>query len=399
MSGTPVAIAGIHPDRKVRMRDGFRFCVVVFVSLRLVVSLLGVVGVQVGPGEGIRRDEVWARQALPAAPGLHNAFDGTDRWDAAWFLHIAEEGYSVGDPSAAFFPAYPGTIRILAFLTMGNTLAAALLVSNLSFLGALVVLYALTTREFSETVARRTVIWAAVFPTSFFFLAPYSESFFLLAVLLTFWFAREGLWTRAALAGSLAAGTRSIGIVLVPALLAELVSRRDREGIRASSIVAALVPAVGPVLYLVGWGLLGGHPFAPFDAQAHWARELALAPVTLVRGLVLGLQGLSHARGLYWFSDLALTSVVIVALWRVVRRGLSASYVVFAVASLATPLSYPFPPRPLLSLPRFALTMFPMFWGLALLTERRSRLAIAGSVSAIALGVHAILFMNWLEVI
>src|SRR5207245_1265467 len=82
-----------------------------------------------------------------------------------------------------------------------------------------IVLYALTTLEFSVPMARRTVLLLASFPASFFFLSPYSESLFLLASLLCFWSARRGQWGAAGAAGVVSSATRSVGILLLPALV------------------------------------------------------------------------------------------------------------------------------------------------------------------------------------
>ena len=60
-----------------------------------------------------------------------------------------------------------------------------------------------------------------VFPTSYFFLMPYTESLFFLLAVTAFWGARRGEWAVAATAAALAALTRSVGIVLAPALLVE----------------------------------------------------------------------------------------------------------------------------------------------------------------------------------
>jgi hypothetical protein len=129
------------------------------------------------------------------------ALDGTDRSDAAWFIRIADQGYRTDDPSAAFYPGYPLVVHGVAWLLPIGFVGSALLVSNLSFLAALLVLYSLTSFEFSERMVRRTVVLAACFPISFFLLAPYSESRFLLASLPCFWWARHERWMLAGLAG------------------------------------------------------------------------------------------------------------------------------------------------------------------------------------------------------
>ncbi len=150
---TAVDDAG-HAD-PVRLRDGVGFSVAVFIGVRVLLSLLAVLTVgTVRPpssaGSGV---------VVPATPGWHNAIDGTDRWDAGWFERIAREGYDPSDASAAFFPGYPLAIRAVTIaLPLGET-GAATLVSSAAFLAALIVLFALTTFEFSVSMAKRTVYW------------------------------------------------------------------------------------------------------------------------------------------------------------------------------------------------------------------------------------------------
>jgi hypothetical protein len=197
--GTLEPAVRLRPDsHPVRLRDGLAFSCVVFLGARLLVSLVAVVGVRAKQPPSVAQQDV----SVPATPGWHNAIDGTNRWDAGWLGRIARDGYDWNDQSAAFFPGYPLAIRALAATTPLDEVAG-LLVSNAAFLTALVVLYALTTREFSTSTARRTVVLVAAFPTSFFFLAPYSESLFVLASLLTFWWARRGRWGALRQPGSL----------------------------------------------------------------------------------------------------------------------------------------------------------------------------------------------------
>src|SRR5204863_1093497 len=160
-------------ETDVRVRDGFAFCVAVFLVARVALSILGVVSVGLLPPDAAAGGAKGAGTEVAATPGWHNAWDGTNRWDAAWFLRIADQGYRAGDASAAFYPGYPIAIRAASLLVQGNDLAGALIVSNLAFLGALVVLFALTTEEYSRDIAKRTILLLTFFPSSFFFLAPY----------------------------------------------------------------------------------------------------------------------------------------------------------------------------------------------------------------------------------
>jgi hypothetical protein len=371
----------------VRFRDGLAFSTTVFVGLRLTLSLLAVLTVgTVHPpsaaGSGV---------AVPATPGWHNAIDGTDRWDAGWFERIARNGYDPSDASAAFFPAFPLAIRGVTLVLPLAEDDAALLVSNVAFLGAIIVLFALTTYEFSPFVARRTVLLLVSFPVSFFFFSPYSESLFLLATLLTFWWARRSRWRLAALAGFLAAATRSVGVLLVPALLFEAWHvQRPR---RREALAAACAPLLAPTLYAAYWLFHTGDALRPFHAQDSWFRTLELPVVTLGNGLWLGISGITDRRGIYWTADLALTAVVLVATalgWRRIPR----PYLIYVVASLALILSYPLPARPLLSVPRFVAVLFPAFWAITGLARgwRFPVMLVAFSAGLVAM---AIAFMNW----
>ena len=92
-----------------------------------------------------------------------------------------DRGLRRGDGSAAFFPLYPLASGSLAWLPGVRPAGRGAVHLQRCFLGALVMLHGLTRLEFSR--ARwpgRSVLLVAIFPTAFFFLAPYTESPFLL---------------------------------------------------------------------------------------------------------------------------------------------------------------------------------------------------------------------------
>jgi hypothetical protein len=392
--------------RRRRLADveGLLPCLGAFLGLRVAVSLLSAIAVGLfEPRTSIPTVPGWAADPLTA--GWHNLVTGLVREDALWFLRIATGGYRADDPSAAFFPLYPLVTRVLSFLTGGHPLLAALLVSNLAFFGALLVLYRLTARTFSDAVARRTVVYLAIFPTAFFFLAPYSESLFLLLSVAAFWFAREDRWWLAAVAGILAALTRSVGIVLAPALLVlaftgsadpgDAPAHARRSSI-ATRVAASCAVAVGPVLYLAWWQLAHGDAMAPFDAQANWGRVAAFPLTTLWRAasLALGIDPVRGGNG-YWIIDALVVGVIVAATVAGWRR-LPLAYLTYAALSLLLPLAYPYPSRPLLSMPRFVAVVFPAFWVIADLVERR-RLPHTLVVASFAGGLSllTVLFSTW----
>jgi hypothetical protein len=93
--------------------------------------------------------------------------------------------------------------------------------------------------------------------------------------------------------------------------------------------------------------------------------------------------------------DLLVTGVVIAAVVIGWRR-LPLPYMVYALGCLLIPLSYPFEPRPLLSMPRLVAVIFPAFWVMADGTERgRLPSTVVVACFAAGLGLSATLFMNW----
>lgn len=386
---------------------GIRYCVGVFLLLRVGLTVLAVVGVALLPNaEAIPRAEElgipgpvdvpgWPAHGIE--PGWHNAVTSFERFDALWFLRIADEGYRIGDQSAVFFPLYPMATRVLGFLLGGRPLAAALIVSNLAFLGALLALYALTELEHSTEVARRAVLYAALFPTSFFFLAPYSESLFLLLAVSAFLAARRGRWWAAGLLGLGAALTRSIGVVLAVALAVEALHQR-REGRRRveGALLWSTLPVLGMLGYLAFWQVKAGDWFAPFSGQSRWLREGTAPWVTLWRATREAVRWIGQYPGGYHLLDwVIVVPVLALAAYAVLR--VRPGYSVYLWGSILAPLVLVFEARPLMSMPRFALTMFPVFWAMALLTSERRRIPHGAVVafSAAGLGLLTLLFVNW----
>ncbi|HEX9124735.1 MAG TPA: mannosyltransferase family protein, partial [Actinomycetota bacterium] len=337
----------------------------------------------------------WPAHPFPD-PGWHNVFTSWERFDGLWFLRIAADGYRASDGSAAFFPLYPLAIRAVSWLIGGHPFAASLLVSNAAFAGALCVLYTLTAAERSEETARRAVLFLATFPTAFFFFAPYSESLFLLLVLVAFWGARSRRWGVAGVAGMLATLTRNVGVVLALALAVEAIHRwREDGGSIVPGLAAGVASGLGTLMYLAYWGIHAGRWLAPIRQQVNWQRTFAWPWTTMIDGTRFAFRYVGDTNGGYWTIDWLLTLLVLaLSVYAVFRY--RPSYLVYLWGSLLVPLFYIFPGRPLMSMPRFVLPLFPAFWAMAEASERRplTRTAVA-AVGAAGLGVLTLLFVNW----
>ncbi|MGA9159683.1 MAG: mannosyltransferase family protein [Actinomycetota bacterium] len=383
-----------NSEARERIKRAVRFCLLAFVGLRIAMLVIGVVGVTLFPP--LRSVGVPGWPAHAVDPGWQNAFTAWERFDALWFLRIAESGYRLRDGSAAFFPLYPLLVRGLSFALGGHPLGAATIVSNAAFWGGLVVTYLLTTSELSERTARTTVLLMCVFPTAHFFLMPYSESLFLLLSVTAFWGARRRRWAVAGAAGALAALTRSVGIVLAPALAIEAFhQRREGRGPAWPGILAATATACGLLAYLGFWWVRAGEWLAPVTFQANWERTFSWPWSTLWNGTGDAFRYLGEANGGYWLIDwLIVVPMLAASVYALVR--LRPSYGVYLWCGLLIPLTFVFQGRPLMSMPRFLLPLFPAFWGLALGLERlRIPRAAALAVAAAGLGVLSVLTVNW----
>jgi hypothetical protein len=375
--------------RDVRLRDGLVYCFWVFLAVRVGLSLLSAAGSHlIEPFDPV---QVGGWHVSPVTVGWHNLITATERQDALWFLRIGTSGYAPGDGSAAFFPLYPLAIRIVDRLPGVGPLGAALLISNAAFYASLVLLHGLTRLEFSEETARSSVLFLAIFPTAFFFLAPYTEAPFLLLSVAAFWFARRDRWVAAALVGALAALTRSIGILLLPALAVEAVMQwREHGRPLAPRLTAALSVADGPLLYLLYWKVRFHDPWAPLHAQGNWGRRWTFPTTALWHALQN-----ANRYGTYWLIDVLVVGVVVVAVVAGVRM-LRPSYLTYAALSLLLPMTDPFPPRPFMSMPRFVAVIFPAFWVIGRAAARR-RIPEALVIGVFAAGwsLLAVLFINW----
>jgi hypothetical protein len=309
------------------------------------------------------------------------AIDVWARWDSGWYLHIAQHGYTDPSRTTAFFPLYPLLVRGVGWLFLGHYVLAGFLISAAASVAAFVLLWRLARELTAGEVANRSVLYLALFPTTLFLVAVYSESLYLALSVTAFLLARRSRWGWAGLTVGLATLARVSGVVLLPAL-AVLAWRAPRRGSALLRLALSLpVMALWP-LFL---GLKYDRPFAFLTAQrSGWQRHLSAAgPLggawdALVAGWHGVLQLVSGGNyfpnpdhsPMYWaglnLEQLAYAALL-VALGIYAWRALGAAYGVFVLGSLALPFSDPVPSTPLLSIPRFALGVFPVFIALGLL--------------------------------
>jgi hypothetical protein len=337
------------------------------------------------------------------------AFEVWARWDSWWFVEIAKNGYGFESDAAAFYPLYPASLAAVGWAVGGNYVLAGILVSLAAGAAAFVLLYGLAQSLVGDEAAWRSLLFLALFPTSFFLSAVYSEALFLLLAVATFVFAERRQLLAAGAAAGLALLTRPTGIALLPALAIFAWRQPSRLRGLASLAVAPALFAIYPLVL----ERQTGDAWRFLHVEGSWYRETPL--LGPLEGLYRGAQAAwAGARQLLqgtderWFwveegadrvailnLELFALLVVFVLLTIVAWRRLGAPYGAFAAASLVLPLSAPTDTYPLLSLSRFGLVIFPLFVALGLLVATTRRAALLVGLSALLLGIHLTQWVLW----
>ncbi len=319
------------------------------------------------------------------------------RWDAVWFLAIAERGYD--DARAAFFPVYPALLALT-----GATVAGGIAVSAVATVVALALLHRLVALDHGDRAAALTVALVAWFPMAGFLTAVYSEGVFLALSVAAVHAARTDRWALAGLAGALAALTRSAGLVLLVPLA---VLWWTRSGRRPRDLAWLVLLPGAQAGYCAALWAQGLEPLAPFTAQEEYWRRAFAGPLGAVPdGVAAAWRGAGDVLQPGLAGEVARMDVLlavalagaVVALVGALRR-LDPAYALYAAAALALPLSYPVPAQPLMSLPRFLLVLWPLhlWFALWLLDRRRPAWAPRAALvaSALGLGMTVAVFSTW----
>lgn len=325
--------------------------------------------------------------------GAYGWLELWNRWDALNYQKLAVQGYSaVGDmrPTMVFYPLFPWAIRLLAVVVQ-DYLVSAFLVSTLASIAAGILLYRLVQLDFNRGTASLAVWFLFIFPTSYFLHIGYTESLFLMLAVGCVFAARTGRWLVAGLMGALACLTRANGLVLVPALLIEAghqywTTRRWN----CQWLSVAVVP-LGFSGYLLINYQAAGDPFAFLTIRQEFY-HISLAPPWI--GVTEAISSLTRSPaqaqivGVQECLFIALGFLCTILSWIKLRP----IYSVWMTGSWLLFISVSF----LASVPRYTLTMFPIFFLFAMVARRRLWLIIITVWSIMYLALFASLFTQGL---
>lgn len=250
------------------------------------------------------------------------------RWDGAWYVSIAQQGYATVQ-STSFFPLYPLLIKAVSFVTGPHWATAGLLAANLGSLLAFIGLSALAVQVSQRgddlETARFSLYAFAAYPLAFFLAAAYSDGLFagLVAFALLFGFRRRWGWT--AVFALLAGLCRPTGVALVAPLAWEALQDararlaaggEDRLSLgriaavvwrAAPALVAAAAPGIGLLAYMGYLWLTFGHPKIFLAAESQYWGHVSMFPL---RSLLLALRRFYHTPMLSTWQSRTLIDLV-----------------------------------------------------------------------------------------
>jgi len=333
------------------------------------------------PGEAYTKPDFW--QAL-------------SQWDGEWYLKIATEGYQWNGPTVqsavVFWPLYPALGKITG-MVVGNLHWGFLVVTTLSFFFFLYFLYRLTLLDFSEQIAERAIIYAAVFPGAFVLGAFYSEATAFALAVAAFYYARRGRWGWAVALGFFASLTRLPGVAILFPIAYEY---WRQKGIRWQALALGIIP-LGTLAFAVYIWQLTGSPWTIFTAEeTAWFRGSVPPWEQVYVALDRALWPRTHyivAVNLLDAGSILLS--IGMTIW--VLAKMPATYWLYSVPVLIGALSITMDPSkapPTASVTRFLMAIFPTYIALAQIARHALIDQSIRWTFAILMGVFAIYFFS-----
>lgn len=320
------------------------------------------------------------------------------RWDACFYIEIANHGYVPNSETAGFFPLYPLLTALVQRALGVTTEFAGVLVSNFSFLGSTLIFYKLARLIKDEHgFALQSVLAMLVFPTSFFYFAIYAESVYLFFALLGVYLAMKKYPTfiGSGLALGISSLARPVGWLIDLVLLGELIRKRrfDIKSILSLGLGSALSIA-GVILYVYYLYIVLGTFSAIPEAQSHWPRHWALPWMTYFEGLrtlatpsILRDNWFAYVMNFIDLFSTSFTAVVILISFAWAKRGdfpwsLSAYSLIALLFFLSSQNELP---SPLWGMTRWAASLFPIYFVLGNLFKNWKVQALYYAASAMIL--------------
>ncbi len=356
-----------------------RHSLVLFITLRLLLSIWGIVSIAINP---VNELPIFQVSAYLGQPVLSNGWAGLllgpwQRFDTLHYTRIAIQGYAV-EADSVFPPLFPAGVRLLGTLFGGNHvdfMLAGILISNIASLGLFILLHRVTAKEMGAEHSLRALLYLALFPAGFFLFAPYTESLFILLALGSVWAARNGRFTHAGILGLFASLTRLTGWILIFPLAYEFWRQHLNHGKWKlephswnrqiiAGIFSITLPAVGFLLF-VGYRAWLRLPSLPRIYEAYWYQVTGFPGTDLLTALKTMFLGGASRAGEFtlWFDFFCAILLIAATVWTFRELGITwGLYSVMLLLFMLLPVS---DFKPLYSFSRYTLAFMPLFMLLA----------------------------------
>ena len=320
------------------------------------------------------------------------------RWDIARYLEIADFGYDFNLINTVWPPLYPFLIKIFSFVFQPSTFAA-ILVANIFFIVGLFLTFIFTKSIFNEETARQTIFLMSIFPTSFYFLAGYSESIFLTLSVGVFLLIGKKKWLWAGLLSALAALTRVQGIILVVPIFIELIRDFYKDKNLKQLVVNSFSCFYAPFAYglyslYVFFGLRVDWPWNMLEA--HWEQHFGL-PWEGVYFTLLSILGknihIDYTPNLVKIVNILL-SLFSIYILIAIRKKIPLSLSIYSWTMLILVMGKIDYNNTLISTARYLLTIFPIFMGMSMVLKNRIIKTVYFSISML-LQTILLIFFFW----
>jgi len=387
-------------------KEGLKFSFLVWLAVRLLLSVWGAFVMIIAPEDTY--SNVLAHYPgtyIPDSDAYGYSLGVWNVHDSQHYISIADNGYEK-EPFfyTAFFPGFPLLIKLVSFLIGGQSLLAALLVTNVSALLFFWYLYRLVEADYGEKIAKRAVIVSAIFPTSFFLFMGYTEAPFLAFTVAAFYYGRQNKWWLAGILAGCAAFIKQPGIFLILPLgymyWRQYIVYKDKhkgalflKKLEWTWLLCIPIAFLGYLTYR--YLLLSTPSSGATDLGA--GEQLTLPGVPLFRALLaIPNQSAFFAANLL---DLAFTFLMIGLVAALVMKSRSKSFSLYAVPialiSLCVTYSDTVALRPEIDMPRRILIIFPIFVFVALALPSARAFRYFVYMSVVGYLFLTGLFINW----
>lgn len=276
------------------------------------------------------------------------------RFDANWYVSLAENGYGSIPGDDHFPPLFPVLVRLLAPV-FGGAFTAGLILSHLAALILIKLLYDFFTELAGKTDGRRALLFYLIYPTFFFMFSVYSESVFLVFTLLALRGMQGKTWHWAGFWAFCSILTRLQGAALLVPMI--YLMWRDPPVLRRSAQwIGLALPGLAGLFYLFLRSRQVADEVVPV-VEAAWHARIVAPWETYGYTLANLFSGNATFIDFLNWAVATLFIVFLIAGW----RRIPLEHNLYMAVSLFIILIRIVESQPLISMSRYSLTLFPAF--------------------------------------